>query len=112
MAYYFVAHRGLKVTAYGPFANEHEAQIAGYFYKSMEMRDKAAREGKLRVHIMSGVNFYDAREIEVLKHSPQEFGYEKFTLKGAKALPVDPSWEKFDGDARLFVLNKDFERAR
>lgn len=95
LRFYFVAKKGKKVTAYGPFPDARSAEIAGYLFKPASERDVAASTGRLRVHFMTGVESYDEREVQALKDDPQEYGHASFIVKGAKAIPVHESWKDF-----------------
>lgn len=113
-SFFVVVRRGHHI-AYGPFSSDRDAAEAGYFYKAVEARDVAAKDSYKttpKAFLLSGVNSYDANELEALARTPTEFGCKSFKVLPPKKLPIHPSWSKLcphDNGDRERIRDKDFE---
>jgi len=83
---------GKRVTIYGPFETADAARHAGFFNRSVELRDAFKFEDWR--YIEAGIQYYNDDEIQSLLAAPKDMGYSKVTHKPARACPMHPSWKK------------------
>jgi hypothetical protein len=117
--YYVTSSKSVYV-AYGPFDSQEQAELLGYFFKSVEQRDLTAGLFNVnwKAYFSEGVQYYDDNEIESVAAYPSEYIAEckHFHIKPASKLPIHPSWKAFSKeygmDSILRIRHDDYERAK
>jgi hypothetical protein len=99
-------HRDL----YGPF-EEYEAIRIGYFARSVDDRDAAAKDRNTNMAFWARNQFekYSPDEVRYLAQYPDEFGFKSCTIHSEPA-PMHETWALISEAGREWMFNEDTRR--
>jgi hypothetical protein len=97
-------------TLYGPMSRD-QAEKAGYFARSVNDRDEAAKRTGKSFKIWANLQYeeYSPEEITDLISYPSEYGLKACKVVN-KPVPIHESWNEITPDGREWLFNNDSGR--